>query len=314
MFITACCFLALANSNPQASTAEPRPLEIEFLYLDLTECTRCVDTGTRLEQALALLAPVLTETGWEARLKKTHVTTEEQARALCFSSSPTVRIDGRDIQLESRESGCGDCGKLCKDSSVTCREWQFQGKWFTSPPKGIFVEAILNAMARTPREALPAAGPFELPDNLRRFFANRKAGAGSRTGCCSESAAKTEHGGCCESKPSGKAAEGCCQGDAAAKAPACTLGAESREARKGLLKQIVASAVERREIDDGLSFRFQAEPGIVSRLAGVIDRERDCCQFLAFRLRVEENGGPVWLDVTGSAAAKKSLQELFGGK
>jgi Domain of unknown function (DUF2703) len=294
MFITACSLLAFAL--PQTTGHEPRRLDIEFLYLDLTECTRCVDTGTRLDEALALLAPAMAETGWEARVKKVHVATEEQARALRFSSSPTVRINGRDIQLESRESVCGDCGKLCKDSNVTCREWRFQGKWFTSPPKGVFVEAILTAMTSVPAESSQEAAPFELPDNLKRFFATKKAGTDSKASCCS--GGKSEKaGGCCESKE-----------------PACTLAAESRDARKQLLKELVAGAVEKRELADGVSFRFQPERDVVARLARVIDLERDCCQFLAFRIRVEEKGGPVWLDVTGPASGKKLIQEYFGPK
>jgi hypothetical protein len=298
MFITACSLLAFAAALPQTTGHEPRRLDIEFLYLDLTACTRCVDTGSRLDEAVALLAPAMAETGWEARVKKVHVATEEQARELRFSSSPTVRIDGRDIQLESRESVCGDCGKLCKDSNVTCREWRFQGKWFTSPPKGVFVEAILKAMTSVSAERSEAASPFELPDNLKRFFATKTAGTDSKPSCCSESAGESaKAGGCCESKE-----------------PACTLAAESRDARKHLLKELVAGAAEKRELADGVSLRFPPERDVVTRLARAIDLERDCCQFLAFRIRVEEKGGPVWLDITGPASAKNLIQEYFGPK
>ena len=54
MFITACCLLALAASGPQTSPPGAHRLDIELLYLDLTECTRCVDTSTRLDEALSL--------------------------------------------------------------------------------------------------------------------------------------------------------------------------------------------------------------------------------------------------------------------
>jgi Domain of unknown function (DUF2703) len=301
-------------STPPGTSTEPRRLNIELLYLDMTECTRCVDAGSRLDEAVALLAPILAETGWEARVTKIHVTTEGQARELRFASSPTVRINGRDIQLDSRETVCGDCGKLCKDASVTCREWRYQDKWFTSPPKALFVEAMLKSMTGT-EFPTRTAEPFDVPENLKRFFATKKA-AESRPGCCAASGA-TANAGCCESKPAGKPQPGCCQGAGGKpgdEAPCCTLSAESRASRKELLKELLGSAAERRNLANGVAFRFNAEPGIIGRLVRAIDLERDCCRFLAFGLRVSENNGPVWLEVTGPASAKAKIEEYFGGK
>jgi hypothetical protein len=42
--------------------------------------------------------------------RKTLVETAEQARELLFVSSPTLRINGRDIALELKESPCGSGG------------------------------------------------------------------------------------------------------------------------------------------------------------------------------------------------------------
>lgn len=220
--------------TPPPRDAAPRRLDIEFLYLDLTECARCTDTAAGLTGAIGLLDPVLRETGFEVRLRRVHVTTEQQAREARFASSPTVRIDGRDVALESRESPCTDCGGLCKDSGpVSCREWRYRGRWHTSPPRALFVEAILGAMARAAaapastsalvpapaaapaRSSPPCCGdsgppadsvpPFELPENLRRFFATRRtrpAGSDDRqawnagSGCCAPAAPATS-GACC---------------------------------------------------------------------------------------------------------------------
>ena len=72
---------------------------------------------------------------------------------------------------------------------------------------------------------------------------------------------------------------------------ACTLGKESLEERKELLKELMRGIVERRPLDDGIALRFEPEPGVVTRLAQLVDLERECCQFFGFRIRVEEEKG-----------------------
>jgi hypothetical protein len=254
------------------------------------------------------------------RVTKTHVTSEEQARAARFASSPTVRINGTDIQLESRESFCEDCGKLCKEASVKCREWRFHDAWFKSPPKGLFLEAIIAAMNGDAKSASPAAAttPFDVPDNLKRFFAAKKAPA---PGCCAGGSEGGKKAGCCESRAStgpGACCEGHGDGAAAAEtrakfpAAACTLSAESRVARKQSFDDLRRGVVERRPLINGLSLRFRAEPGIAARLGHVIDLERDCCQFLSFALRSTGSDGSVWLDVVGTPETKTFIDENFG--
>ncbi|WP_406677045.1 DUF2703 domain-containing protein [Moorella sp. ACPs] len=151
-----------------------RTIDIEFLYLDLDACTRCRGTGRNLEEALNEVAGVLQATGINVNLKKIHVQSEEQALALGFVSSPTIRIDGRDIQLDVRESLCESCGDLCGED-VDCRVWVYQGKEYTEAPKGMIIEAILKHVYGGGMEA-PAErkAPKELPDNLKRFFAAKR--------------------------------------------------------------------------------------------------------------------------------------------
>ncbi len=49
------------------------------------------------EQALARLRQVMEEEGIQAEIEVIKVETEEQAQALQFIGSPTIRVDGRDI-------------------------------------------------------------------------------------------------------------------------------------------------------------------------------------------------------------------------
>ncbi len=177
------------------TAAEPRSaqkLRIDFLFLDLTTCTRCRGTDRSLGAALTAVADVLQAAGIEVEVNQVHVTTEEQARALRFVSSPTIRLNGADIALELRESSCGTevCTDGCGDQ-IACRVWVYRGQEYTEPPPAMIVDAILRHVYDTaPKPALAPLG-YELPENLRRFFAGKAASArpwepteAVQTGCC----------------------------------------------------------------------------------------------------------------------------------
>jgi hypothetical protein len=84
-------------------------------------------------------------------------------------SSPTIRINGQDIQLELRESLCPSCGDLCGDN-IDCRVWVYQGKEYTVPPKAMIIEAILKEVYGG-KEARSDNKTYVMPDNLKKFFA-----------------------------------------------------------------------------------------------------------------------------------------------
>jgi len=173
-----------------------RPLVVELLALDLSTCGRCTGTDRNIESAVKDLRPVLAETGVDLQFRRTVVETADQAIALRFRSSPTMRINGRDVPIEFRESRCGDCISLAGGSScsVDCRVWVWRGQEYTEAPKGLVVDAILRAYPpTTDPSAVPANQPFELPDNLNRFFSARgnESKEGARP-CCASSQSKTK--------------------------------------------------------------------------------------------------------------------------
>jgi hypothetical protein len=88
-------------------------VRIDFLFLDLTTCTRCLGADHSLESALEVVGDVLRASGVEIEVNKLLVESAEQARALRFVTSPTIRVDGQDIALELRESSCGS--EACND-------------------------------------------------------------------------------------------------------------------------------------------------------------------------------------------------------
>lgn len=150
------------------------------MYLDLDVCDRCQGAESSLEQAVSESARVLEATGVEVAVCKIHVQNEEQARELGFVSSPTIRINGRDIQLQVKESHCESCGDLCAED-IDCRVWVYRGKEYTIPPETMIIDAILRAVYGEAKEASDAPRSIQdVPDNLKRFFAARsKKDAGS---------------------------------------------------------------------------------------------------------------------------------------
>jgi len=168
---------------------KPKKLHIDFLYLDLDTCARCKGTDARLEAALAEASGALREAGVEISVIKTRVTSEAQARALGFVSSPTLRVNGADVALELRESRCESCEAVAGGAPVDCRVWIYQGREYTEAPAPMIVEAILrHAGGAAASQFVPPLA--EAPENLKRYFAAQETGPRNccsserRSGCC----------------------------------------------------------------------------------------------------------------------------------
>lgn len=145
-----------------------KQLVIDFLYLDLSVCTRCQGTGDTLEEAITEVAKVLETTNMEVLVNKVEVTNEETAIQHKFMSSPTIRINGHDIQLDIKESLCDSCGDLC-GADVDCRVWVYQGQEYSVPPKALIIEAILKAVYGGSNVPVQDE-EYILPENLKKFF------------------------------------------------------------------------------------------------------------------------------------------------
>jgi hypothetical protein len=196
--------MSASTLNLAAKAPTAGQVAIDFLYLDLETCDRCRDTGANLETALADAGRLLEAAGAQVAVRKTLVASEEQARALGFVSSPTLRVNGRDIALELRESRCEAEACAC-NGGIDCRVWVWQGQEHTAAPPAMIVDAILREVYGAAAPAQPAIVPAgEVPENLQRFFtamatAEPSAAAAS---CCSP----REQAACCA--PEAKAS--CC--------------------------------------------------------------------------------------------------------
>ena len=175
---------ARAVADPRADETTPRRLNIELLVIDLESCARCVPTGEQLRNALELVAAAAEAQGIGLTYRETVVQTAEEAKARALLSSPTIRINGRDIDQDIRESECESCGDLTdNDVSVDCREWHYRGQVYSAAPLPLLVEKLMDAMLKLDESPPVTPEPLaELPENLQRYFANKKPAAGS--GCC----------------------------------------------------------------------------------------------------------------------------------
>jgi hypothetical protein len=98
---------------------------------------------------------------------------------------------------------------------------------------------------------------------------------------------------------------------ATAQAPlACVPGAippGERPAHFALARRLFAEAVrERRDLPDGLAFRFAADR--FDEAARFVANERRCCPFLHFELSVAPADGPVRLRMTGPPGTRALLE------
>jgi hypothetical protein len=147
-------------------------IKIDFLYLDLNECTRCGGTDKALDKAIDEVQNVLKLAGKEVEVNKVNITDEKLARKYEFYSSPTIKVNGRDIQEDITEDNCQSCGDLCGDE-VDCRTWSYKGKTYTEPPKELIVEGILSSVyGQKPVDK--NLNEYKLPENLKKFFEGKK--------------------------------------------------------------------------------------------------------------------------------------------
>jgi hypothetical protein len=163
-----CC-----SSQTNKSNQDKKLLVIDFMYIDLSTCTRCLGTENNLEAAIKEASNILIATGVDVKVNKILVESEEQAYELGFVSSPTIRINGKDIQLDVRESICESCGDICGDD-VDCRVWVYQGKEYTEPPEAMIIDAILKSIyGNTNCDNDNEGVRKEVPENLKKFFSSK---------------------------------------------------------------------------------------------------------------------------------------------
>lgn len=131
---------------------ENKKLEIDFLYLDLSACERCQATDKVLDDALDELKEEIDRKNITAiSVNKIKITSDEEAKKYNFVRSPTIKINGVDIEeilsgkLEIKDNYCGSCSEVC-GKETDCRVFEYWGKTYNSPPTEMIKEAIAKIL------------------------------------------------------------------------------------------------------------------------------------------------------------------------
>ncbi|MFA5451350.1 MAG: DUF2703 domain-containing protein [Dehalococcoidales bacterium] len=145
-------------------------IHIEYLFLDLNTCSPCQATEAALDNAVSEITPVLEECGYEIILNKTQVMSVNHAQALQFASSPTIRINGQDIQPVISEKLCPSCSEIGGNSAIDCRVWLYNGEEHWSPPKALLMDVILRAAYSGTIQSINTPSFTHVPDNIKLFL------------------------------------------------------------------------------------------------------------------------------------------------
>jgi len=192
---TSCCGPQAApcceSQTASCCAGAEKKLDIDFLYLDLTTCERCQSTDSSLKEALSVLSGVFDTLGYAVNLNEVNIASRELAEQYRFVSSPTIRVNGVDINTDVKESDCADCGSLCGDS-VDCRVFTYEGKDYEQPPAAMIVDGILRVLYGNVEKSEVS---YTLPDNLEKFFSGVEAAScsdGCGCGSCDTEEAKAK--------------------------------------------------------------------------------------------------------------------------
>lgn len=102
-------------------------MKVEFLYFE-----GCPN----FKSALELLRQVLAEEGVDASVEQINVTSTEKAVKNKFLGSPSIRVNGLDIEKEARDS---------TDYGEECRIYLNDGALPGIPPKELIRDAVREA-------------------------------------------------------------------------------------------------------------------------------------------------------------------------
>jgi uncharacterized protein DUF2703 len=176
-----------SQTRTDETASNNRQVCIELLALDLATCGRCTRTEANLDAAVRSVAGMLRQADIEVATEKQVVTSIDEAERLRLVTSPTIRVNGKDIALDLRESPCDDCGEICGcKGGVNCRVWAWQGKEYLEAPKAMIVDAILKAYSHAETVPEPPS-PYSMPENLRTFFlspARKQTTTAPAKACC----------------------------------------------------------------------------------------------------------------------------------
>jgi hypothetical protein len=163
--------------------SDAKTVLVEYLYLDLQSCERCIGTDRVLDEVMEALTPVLQLAGYGVRYRKIEMKTAKLAEQFHFLSSPTIRVNGCDICQDVQENSCGCCSDI-SGTDVDCRVFRYEGTLYEVPPKEMLAQAVLSAVFDSSAAEYDRGGKYMLPENLNAFFKGKSKRSGCDCGGC----------------------------------------------------------------------------------------------------------------------------------
>jgi len=165
---TKCCDEKETCCSQCCNEESTKKINIEYLFLDLQSCDRCIGTDQVLDEVMLTLTPAFHMAGYEVVYDKIEMKTAELARLYRFMSSPTIRVNGKDICSSVAENSCGCCSDI-SGTDVDCRVFEYNGDTYEVPPKEMLADAILRTVfGESAGEC--SCFDYELPMNLEQFY------------------------------------------------------------------------------------------------------------------------------------------------
>lgn len=149
---------------------------IEYLYLDLNVCNRCVGTDEVLDEVVKIITPTLHLAGYEIIQQKIEMSTPEIAAQYRFLSSPTIRVNGKDISGNGyyssvEENDCTCCSNIV-GTNIECRVFRYGNEIYEIPPREMLANAILQTLFSCAKDEI--SDDYTMPENLKLFYQNKK--------------------------------------------------------------------------------------------------------------------------------------------
>jgi hypothetical protein len=90
------------------------------------------------------------------------------------------------------------------------------------------------------------------------------------------------------------------------------IAADQRGAHLANIEEVFRAVEEVRELPNGYAFQLSNDPHVILKAAQFIALERLCCPFFGFALEIENEGGAVWLSLTGREGVKPFIMAEIG--
>ena len=145
------------------------PVVLELFALDTIACGPCVSAMASLHAAAATLSHELTGDGYVVATRVILLENTTHAAELGISSSPTVRVNGHDIALDTDEAPCTTCSALA-GVSIECRTYEWDGQRFDHPPVPLIVDAVHQHLPSGARRAATKTLAPSRPTSVERFL------------------------------------------------------------------------------------------------------------------------------------------------